>query len=55
LFILAAAAVAVTIPLTATTVAAAAEQQDQNDDPAHIATTEAAITKVTHNHTSDIF
>ena len=50
-----AAAVPLTGLLAAATIAAAAEQEQQDDDPVHIATTEAAITKVTHNHTSEIF
>ena len=50
-----AAAVAIALTLVATAVTAAAEQEQQDDDPAHIATTETAITKVTHNHTSEIF
>lgn len=55
------AAAAVTLAATAATVVsgicatAVAEQQNENDDPAHIATAETAITKTTHNHTSEIF
>ena len=46
---------AAAVAATATAIAAAAEQQEQDDDPAHIATTETTITKVTHNSYLQIF